>query len=237
MEPNSHLLVSGAPDVRRSFLDWGVFHVEQELLEVWRRFSKTLKQRNAALRQGQIDVIESIDEILAPLGTHLSRLREAFSLSITRETLSIVSDLRDGLRDITFDYQNGWGSGSYHEALSRWRARDLERGVTSHGPHRADLILMKGDAFARAVLSRGEQKILSAAMLLAQAGFLKSRGETPVVLLDDIASEFDSVHLKRVLEKFLETAGQVWVTGTAQPAFSGQGSVFHVEHGTLRKMV
>ena len=53
MEPNSHLLVSGAPDVRRRFLDWGVFHVEQEFLGVWRNFSKTLRQRNAALRQGR----------------------------------------------------------------------------------------------------------------------------------------------------------------------------------------
>ena len=46
MEPNSHLLVSGPPETRRKYLDWGMFHVEQEFLGTWRRFSKILKQRN-----------------------------------------------------------------------------------------------------------------------------------------------------------------------------------------------
>ena len=237
MEPNSHLLVNGTPDVRRRFLDWGVFHVEQEFLEVWRRFSKTLRQRNAALRQGQIDVIESIDELLSPLGSRLSQLREAYSKSISKETQSIVSDLSAGLSDITLEYQNGWGSGPYREALSKWRERDLERGATSQGPHRADLVLMKGNTLARAVLSRGEQKILSSALLLAQAAFLKLQGESPVLLLDDLTSEFDRLHCKKVLAKFLETNGQVWITGTREPEYSGPCSVFHVEHGTVREMI
>lgn len=237
MEPNSHQLVNGAPDVRRKFLDWGVFHVEPEFLEVWRRFSKTLRQRNAALRQRRIDVIESIDEILAPLGSQLSQLRAVYSKSIAGETQAILSDLSAGLSDITLEYQNGWGSGPYREALSKWRKRDLERGATSQGPHRAELVLMKGHAVARAVLSRGEQKLLSAALLLAQASFLKSRGEPAIVLLDDLESEFDRRHFKSVLAKFLEKGGQVWVTGTREPEFSGRCSVFHVEHGTLREMV
>lgn len=237
MEPNSHLLVTGAPDARRRFLDWGVFHVEHEFLSVWRLFSKTLRQRNAALRQGQIEVIESMDEILSPLGSQLSQLREAYSKSISRETQSIISDLSTGLSDITLEYQNGWGPGSYREALSKWRERDLERGATTQGPHRADLILMKGKAFARAVLSRGEQKTLSAALLLAQAGFLKSRGESPIVLLDDLASEFDSRHFEKVLSKFLAIEGQVWVSGTGKPEYHGSCSMFHVEHGAVREMV
>ena len=237
MEPNSHLLVNGAPEVRRRFLDWGVFHVERDFLEVWRRFSKALRQRNAALRRGEIDVVESIDEILSPLGSQLSQFREAYSNTIAKETQSIVSELNSGLSEISLEYQNGWGSVPYHEALSNWRERDLERGATSQGPHRADLVMMKGNAFARAVLSRGEQKIFSSALLLAQARFLKSRGESPVLLLDDLASEFDSRHFKMVLEKFLEIDGQVWVTGTGEPDFSGSCSVFHVEHGALREMV
>jgi recombinational DNA repair ATPase RecF len=96
---------------------------------------------------------------------------------------------------------------------------------------------MKGSAFARAVLSRGEQKILSTSMLLAQVRFLKSRGDTPLILLDDLESEFDRIHFKRVLEKFIETEGQVWVTGTRKPDYSGHCSVFHVGHGTVHEMI
>ncbi len=237
MEPNSHLLVNGAPDVRRRFLDWGVFHVEQSFLDVWRRFSKTLKQRNAALRQGKIEVIESIDESLSRLGTSLSDLREVYSRTLSKKMQTIVSDLSPDLRDITLEYQNGWGQGPYITALEKQRKRDVDRGATSQGPHRADLVLMKGDSVARTVLSRGQQKTLSAALLLAQAGFLKSKGEAPLVLLDDLASEFDKVHFERVLSKFIETAGQVWVTGTVKPKSVGSCALFHVEHGNVREMI
>jgi DNA replication and repair protein RecF len=87
------------------------------------------------------------------------------------------------------------------------------------------------------VLSRGEQKTLSAALLLAQAGFLKSRGESPIVLLDDLASEFDSRNFEKVLSKFLAIEGQVWVSGTRKPEYHGSCSMFHVEHGAVREMV
>ena len=237
MEPNSHLLVNGAPDVRRRFLDWGVFHVEQSFLELWRKFSKTLRQRNAALRQGDREVIESLDEILSQLGSQLSLLREEYSRAVSKKACDIVSELSAALSEMTIEYQNGWGSGTYIEALEQYRGRDMERGNTSQGPHRADLVLMTGNAHARAVLSRGQQKILSAALLLAQAEILKSSGEPPLVLLDDLASEFDGVHFKRVLAKFIETGGQVWVTGTAKPEPSDSCTVFHVKHGAVHEMI
>ena len=56
MEPDSHLLVSGSPEVRRRYLDWGMFHVEPGFLDTWRNFSKSLKQRNAALRRNQVKI-------------------------------------------------------------------------------------------------------------------------------------------------------------------------------------
>jgi len=237
MEPDSHLLVSGAPEVRRRFLDWAVFHVEPTFLEVWKRFSKALKQRNAALRVRQMDVVESIDEILSPLGGRLGRFRAEYTELLSIEIKSIVTELSSKLNDVTIEYQNGWGDGPYQEALSKWRNRDLERGATSQGPHRADLLMMKGDNLARTVISRGEQKVLSAALLLAQASVLKSYGDQPVVLLDDLGSEFDEDHFERVLSKFMETGAQVWLTGTQKTQFTGEHTVFHVKHGNVHKML
>ena len=50
-EPGSHALISGSSEYRRSFLDWGLFHVEPNFLQSWRRYQRCLKQRNALLRQ------------------------------------------------------------------------------------------------------------------------------------------------------------------------------------------
>ena len=88
-----------------------------------------------------------------------------------------------------------------------------------------------------AVLSRGEQKILAAALLLTQAELLASLGEKPVILLDDLASEFDDLHYARVLERALATGAQVWVSGTRQQAATPQCAMFHVEQGRVAKVV
>ena len=53
IDPEVHKLVEEGPGRRRRFLDWGVFHVEHGFLEGWRRYRRALKQRNAALKQGQ----------------------------------------------------------------------------------------------------------------------------------------------------------------------------------------
>jgi len=237
VEPNSHLLVSGTPEFRRKFLDWGVFHVEQEFLETWRRFSRVLKQRNSALRQRQEDVLDSLDALMIPLGTKLNDFRKEHSESINRELLGLLAALSPDLDQITLDYQSGWGDGFYEEALLESRGRDLERGATSLGPHRADLVLARGRISARAVLSRGEQKLLSSALLLSQAELLSSLGERPLILLDDLASEFDQAHFRNVLSKALERGGQVWVTGTQIPDLLVPHSVFHVKHGAAQEML
>ena len=90
---------------------------------------------------------------------------------------------------------------------------------------------------ARAILSRGEQKTLSAALLLAQAELLASLGEKPLILLDDLASEFDRAHFRAVLSEALDQGGQIWVTGTHIPDLPANHDLFHVEHGALQEML
>jgi DNA replication and repair protein RecF len=149
----------------------------------------------------------------------------------------MLSELSAGLTDISLEYQQGWSGGQLHEVLRRNRIRDAERGQTLSGPHRADLALACGHTPTRAVLSRGEQKILAAALLLTQAELLAGLGENPVILLDDLASEFDDLHYSRVLERALASGAQVWVSGTRQPAANSACALFHVEQGRVAKVV
>jgi DNA replication and repair protein RecF len=237
MEPNSHLLVSGPPEVRRKYLDWGMFHVEQDFLDTWRRFSKILKQRNAALRFRQEDVLDSIDEVFCDLGTRLGQLRRQHSNAISEKVQILLKELGSGLQDIRLEYRDGWARDSLQESLAAGREGDLDRGVTGSGPHRADIALFHKEASARSVLSRGEQKLLSAALVLSQAGILSEQGENPVILLDDLASEFDQEHFESVLSKALEGRGQVWVSGTRNHLVEAEHKAFHVEHGVVQEMV
>lgn len=237
MEPDSHLLVSGPPETRRRFLDWGMFHVEQGFLEIARQFNKSLKQRNAALRNGRVDVLESIDEVFADKGETLSGMRKRHCERISDSIGDIMSDLTDRVAPIKLTYQNGWNGDSLREALVVRRERDMERGASGAGPHRAELEILCDKRPAKAIFSRGEQKVLSAAMLLTQASLLAANGEHPVLLLDDLVSEFDRDHFEKVLKTALDAGGQVWVTGTSERSEFENAKVFHVKQGTCRELV
>jgi DNA replication and repair protein RecF len=237
LEPNSHTLVSGPPDGRRRYLDWGVFHVEHSFLLLWRRYNRVLKQRNAALKQANRLVVESLDPQFIHLGEelHLAREKHADLLNVMlQKQLSLFCDTLD---EITMSYKKGWAGDSLSEAIDAAYARDIERGATTPGPHKADLFLTLNGVPARERLSRGEQKAMTAALIMAQAQMICATGENPVLMLDDLSSELDETHLARVLNAGVELGIQIWVTGTAlAPSVETCGSpytVFHVEHGAV----
>jgi DNA replication and repair protein RecF len=237
MEPNSHTLVSGSPDGRRRFLDWGVFHVEPLFLDTWRQYSRGLKQRNAALRRGQAGVIDSLDDIIAPLGEQLSAYRQRYFEDLSEEFNRQLDSDRNGLQGIGLRFHKGWKMDSLAEALQAGRDRDVEQGLSLYGPHRADVLLEREGRPVKSILSRGEQKNVAACLLLSQAELLKQSARSPIILLDDLASEFDQRHFKEVLRKALSCASQVWVTGVLADGLEGSPAVFHVEHGKVLKVV
>lgn len=243
LEPSSHTLISGPPDGRRKYLDWGVFHVKHEFLTLWRRYSRTLKQRNAALRSSDQEVVDSLDSQLVTLGEKLHQTRERYVkklIGILEVNLPLFDQTLDGIR---LSYRKGWAGESLKDALGQSFQRDMDRGATGPGPHKADLILTLDGAPARERLSRGEQKTMTAALIMAQAQIICEAGDRPVLLLDDLSSELDEVHLTRVLRAGLDQGLQIWLTGTGHPsAIQADGitdgiscAMFHVEHGVVSR--
>ncbi len=244
LEPSSHTLVSGPPDGRRKYLDWGVFHVKHSFLPLWRRYNRSLKQRNAALRQSKLAVVQSLDPLLISLGEELHKARENHVYKLSRlleETLPLFNQT---LEDIVLNYKKGWAGGTLEEALNLSFQRDRDRGATGPGPHRADLALTLNGTPAKDRLSRGEQKAMTAALILAQARMICESGNSPILLLDDLSSELDEEHHSKVLRAGLNLGVQIWLTGTSLSSAVLECSevkdngfaVFHVEHGMVSRV-
>ncbi len=236
IEPDSHRLIDGGPDKRRQFLDWQLFHVEPDYLQVWQRYSRLLKQRNAALRSASSAMtLKAIETPMAEAADKLNHWRSAE-----------VDKLRDSLKTLgkTLQFRMpgvlGLGYRPGHppgiELARAWeeqRASDRERGFTQRGPHRADLKLSSDGHAAALALSRGQQKLLAVSLLLAQLMILKQAAtEPPVLLLDDPVSELDASHLDRLFSWLPGQPYQTWITTTARPAHAF--SMFHVEQGILK---
>ena len=235
IDPDVHNLVSGGPDERRRYLDWIAFHVEHDYLDHWRNYRRALKQRNAALKAGGRGLTAWDAEIIE-IGERVDAIRRRV-LEASLETLLDQGEALLGSR-VGFEYAAGWAADkSLAEALKSSLDRDLAQGTTHIGPHRADLRLLHDERQARKLVSRGQQKLLASAMILAASKIVQeSIGRSLVLLLDDPAAELDSRSLARLLEQVVSLDCQVIATSLDPDAleFPQEPARFHVEHGALR---
>ena len=240
IDPGVHSLVQGGPGERRRFLDWGVFHVKHEFLPGWRTFRRALQQRNAALRQGADDAtVAAWDPDLLKGAAIVDRCRRSYIREIEPILRLYVSKFVD--IDVKLRYRPGWSdTASLEESLVAGYGRDRALGTTQVGPHRAELDIGADGQAARHRLSRGQQKLLGAAMVLAQADCVQSAtGKRPILLVDEPAAELDPAHLSGLVDGIVESGSQVFITALTDGALpvSESHARFHVEHGDLANLI
>lgn len=214
-------LVFGSPARRRLWLDWLIFHRENSYLSELRSFQRVLRQRNAALRRRSSD-LQSWTTQLVQHSERVSNWRKKTLASLQEVFAQVLAELAPNIR-IFLDYDRGWTDESLLEGLANDRRVELKYGVTRLGPHRSDVRVRTldydsgNDAGAAArVLSRGQGKAVACAMKLAQVRYLKARSIESIVLLDEVASEFDDEYGRKLLGVLHRTEAQAIATTTKE---------------------
>lgn len=242
INPDAFRLLEGAPAARREFLDWGVFHVKHDFLEIWKRARRALKHRNALLRHDKMDdqSIAVWERELVHWSERIDSLRNVYMadfLPVFEETLAELL----ALPDLSLRYYRGWDrKRDLAEVLEQGRGSDRQMGFTQQGPQRADLRIRVDRRPAVEVLSRGQQKLVVSAMKLAQGRLLEAAtGRTCVYLIDDLPAELDAEH-RRVFCHWLERMRcQVFITSVEREALAElwqpdtMVAMFHVKQGRL----
>jgi DNA replication and repair protein RecF len=204
-------------------LDWGVFHVDRSFLSHWQRFRHAVKQRNAALKSRQPRaVVSAWDHDLVTFGERVTAAR-AHYLSLLAPHAAAMGRSLLGM-DLSMSYRPGWSRDlSFSEALQQSWGHDQETGVTQIGPHRAELGIRLDGAGVKDRISRGQQKLLAATLLMAQLKlFPEGEGIRPSLLLDDPAAELDDERLAGLIGEVSGHALQLIVT-TLHGEFSAFG--------------
>ena len=239
IDPGVHRLVDEAPGIRRRYLDWGLFHVKQTFLELWRRYHRILRQRNAALKSGAPGGLASWDAQLMEAGEALTGARREYVQGLAPDVEAACEALLG--REVKLTYRQGWsGERDLADALAESRERDLRHGSTHPGPHRADIAIHFDSHPAKGRVSRGQQKLLAAALILGQLRHVhRLSGVRSVLLLDDMAAELDSERLARFLSVVNDLDVQLFVSALTREAVSlpRPQRVFHVEQGSVSQMV
>lgn len=199
--PSDLELISGQPGTRRKFLDEVLEQVDRDYRLALTLYTKALRQRNALLDQVQQTGIRNPklfaywDELLITNGTLITQKREAF--------LNFVNERQKDFFSFTVTYDKSVMS---RERLDTYQHAEVGAGVTLVGPQRDDVIIEthhdSSDELVevRSFASRGQQRLVTLELKLAQIAYLEELAKKkPLLLLDDIFSELDSGNIKRVL--------------------------------------
>jgi DNA replication and repair protein RecF len=207
-------VVKGPPAARRAYFDRVLGRFAPARAALPAEYGAAVAQRNAALRRVTAgvsgrDAVEPWSERVAELGAELVTARREALLLLEPALAARADEL--GLGEVTLRYD---GEPPTPGALAATLDRDLERGVTSLGPHLDDVVVEAAGRDLRSFGSQGEQRLALLALLLAEAETIADRtGVAPLLLLDDVLSELDPER-RRILAARVRSAGQALVTAT-----------------------
>jgi len=184
-----------------------LFVASTEYAKDWFGYFRALKQRNSALKLGDISQARAYDEALVSNGEKLNKLRS----SLVQDTQVVYHELVQRLVaenerakiffEVTAELFPGYDSSiGLQTNLNNAHANDLRRRSTTKGPHKADIIFESKGSLIKDKFSRGEQKLFSIIWSMSQNIMLgRVYNLSPILLLDDLSSELDS----EMLECFL----------------------------------
>ncbi|PWH18197.1 MAG: hypothetical protein DDG60_00825 [Anaerolineae bacterium] len=123
------------------------------------------------------------------------------------------------------------------DALRRLRSEEIQRGVTTLGPHRDDLRFLAGKMDLGYYGSRGQVRTTLLSLKLAEVAWMKEKtGQWPVVLLDEVMAELDAERRADLLAA-LSGPEQCLLTTTDEHFFDAgfvhQSTLWSVQSGTV----
>lgn len=252
--PEDLKIIKEDPAKRRSFIDRELSRISVAYLENIKKYKKALQQRNSLLKNfmGNSDdssflaAIGIWDDILAESGAAVMKKRNSFiyrlstisglihqSITRDRETLDLVYS-----SNIPFEKDAAVLSikEKIIEILNKNRKADIERGTTTHGPHRDDMDVYINGVNTRHFGSQGQQRTAALSLKLAEIDIIRTeRGYNPILLLDDVLSELDPYRQKYMVETLKEVQLMITTTELTQEVknFLSYAKMVHIENGAV----
>jgi DNA replication and repair protein RecF len=201
-------LVRGEPSTRRDFLDKLLVTRSPRLAGVINDYERIVKQRNTLLktRSPQSSLIpwnEQLVSVGSILTTERFKLCEALNPWVVESyaNLNEVKQLEISYKSATKELSNNLmeNKSVLEKRLEELQYQEVERGVTLVGPHRDDLHLQLGQFPAKGYASHGESWSTAISLRLGAFNLLKKEGAEPILILDDIFSELDTIRRMQLM--------------------------------------
>lgn len=238
-QPSDLEIVKGGPSERRSFLDKHVIDLEPQLIKTYLAYQKALKNKQVLLKDGASSKteIEAWNHILAREGALIISARERLLTRLAPLASTSYRSFSSDSLEVTFipswkDYDDSALFGELMNVIER----EMYLKQCIAGPHRHDFEITIGDVSARTYASQGQTRSILLALKLAMISLIESlRGSSPVILLDDVASELDRHRSESFFELLFSEKRQVLVTTTDQFPPIGEAVKFQISKGEVHQ--
>lgn len=228
-EPEHLRLFRDAPSQRRDYLDILLGKLQPDYAWLKHQFERVLLQRNNVLKRRlppimRDDHLFAWDISFADMAEQVVSRRRELVEQYDRQASAVYSEIARKPHLVKVMYEQKIRGADYRAsllaALQAAAEHDSERGFTSIGPHRDDLVVLLDGVPAVSAASRGEMRSLLLAFKIIELGLVADRSDVaPLLLLDDVFSELDNKRRRALAQ--LAQQYQTVITTTDADAVAG----------------
>lgn len=249
--PDDIEIIKGLPEIRRKYLNTELSQLYPTYYKILNEYNKLLKMRNDLLKKAcnrekiDFNYLNIVTEYYIDKAVFIYRARKKFIEKISIFASSIFSDISKSknfsLSYITKPYIEDFNTCALKENLKNVMQENLEKeiklGMSLYGPHRDDFEFILNGSNLKKFGSQGQQKLSVLALKLSEIKIFENQlNETPILLLDDVFSEFDK-HKKNNILKYIDRNIQTIITTTdlnnIKKEIINVSKVFYIDKGNI----
>ncbi len=216
-------------------------------------------------RGGDPDQLAYWDELVTQNGSRIMYARIQFLRELEHQAASIHQELTRGEEVLRLAYQPAYEplpnppgqielplqnpldrSGlsleeiedGLRERLLELRGEEINRGVTTIGPHRDDVLFLSNGVDLGTYGSRGQIRTTLLALKMAEVAWIREKnGHWPVLLLDEVLAELDETRRRDLLDRLAKTEQSLLTTTDISlftPEFREKSQLWHIRQGRLQ---
>jgi DNA replication and repair protein RecF len=242
--PEDIELIIGSPSIRRSFFDYEIAQADPEYYLYLKSVSKLLKFRNKYLkdRKTKDPMFEIYNLEFIKYAALIVKKRIEYVKNVSRLLSLNYRKLFDGEKELTLSYKSFLGElksptleeieGKIKKTYEKVKERELRYGYSLIGPQRDDFVFLLDTKEAKSYSSQGEKKSIVFALKISEIDMIiKEKKETPIFIIDDISSYFDSIRKENILKYFKKREIQLFISSTSDLEIEAKR--FHIYRGEI----
>lgn len=252
--PDDLDIVKGSPNNRRNLLNIELSQIDKDYLNTYNEFNKILRIRNEYLKMMYSNSLTD--------KSYLDILTDKFiekSIYIYQKRNEFINKINESINDnynliskgdnIRVIYENNIHFDNYDvdEIRNEMESiihdnyyKEIKYGMSLYGPHRDDFSFYINDSDIKYYGSQGQQKLAILSFKLSEIDIFEDITlEKPILLLDDIFSEFD-IKKRNNLIKYINSKDiQSFITTTdlknINKRYLDSASIYEVKDGNIER--